>query len=128
MKISAGYKLCCAHLFFQGRLPVLVAVLLQLSPDLHRMVGVGLGQGLGGVQAQVDVTRLRTNQRRLLSVSSQSNAVIISQQPIRGRYLCPAWPGAEWSTEAFNSLCRDLRVCKHEARARGDTQQSVMGI
>ena len=89
MKVFQLYKLyksVCAHLFFQGRVPVLVAVLLHLSPHLHRMVGVGLGQGLGGVQAQVDVTRLRTNQRRLLSVSSQSEAVIISQQPIRGRY------------------------------------------
>ena len=38
--------------------PVLVAVLLELRPDLDRVVGVGLGEGLGGVQPQVDVAGL----------------------------------------------------------------------
>ena len=47
-------------LFWERGVPVLVAVLLQLCPDLHRVVGVGLGQALGGVQPQVDVTGLQS--------------------------------------------------------------------
>ena len=46
-------------LLLEAWVPVLVAALLELGAHLHRVVGVGQGQGLRREQGEVEVTGLR---------------------------------------------------------------------
>ena len=57
--LSLSYFTRGTDLLLEAWVPVLVAALLELGAHLHRMVGVGQGQGLRREQGEVEVTGLR---------------------------------------------------------------------